>query len=45
MKTLYNSPVAEILAFAKEDILTGSDESTIEKNDNMFDDPFAAIGM
>ena len=42
MKTLYNSPVAEILAFAKEDILTASDE---EKNDNLFDDPFNQMGM
>ena len=42
MKNLYSSPVVEMLAFAKEDILVASDEG---KNDNIVGDDFALMGM
>lgn len=40
MKTLYNSPAAEILALAKEDILVSSAD---EINDNIVGDDFEPL--
>ena len=41
MKTLYSSPVVEMLAFIKEDILVSSAD---EKYDNIVPDDFAQLG-
>lgn len=41
MKTLYSSPVAEMLILAKEDILLSSAD---EQNDNIVGDDFDLLG-
>ena len=43
MKTLYNTPVAELLTMAQEDILTGSNETV--DNDNVVGDDFDLLSM
>lgn len=46
MKNLYNAPVAEMLAYAREDILLASDESTIDwGTDNGAKDDFDVLAQ
>ena len=46
MKNLYNAPVAEMLVYAREDILSGSDETTINwGTDNGAKDDFDVLAQ
>ena len=40
MKKFYKAPEFDILTVAKEDVLTGSGETYIDKNDNVVGDDF-----
>ena len=44
MKTLYNTPAAELLSFAQEDILTGSNDA-MAAFDNIVGDDFDLLNM
>ena len=44
MKTLYISPAAELLSFAQEDILTGSND-TLAPFDNIVGDDFDLLNV